>query len=140
MWQVIHGWAGLTILISCLVSILGIVLATIMILRMPEDYFLADKESRKPSQAYQHLLWKIFKNGVGAAMIILGVAMIILPGPGILAILLGLSYMDVPGKHALLHLGLRLKSVRKSLNWVRRRFGHPMFTFPPQTFAKNKNS
>jgi len=138
MWQVIHGWAGLTILISCLMSILGIVLAAIMIVRMPEDYFLEDKKTRKSPQARQHLLWIIFKNVVGAAMIILGIAMIILPGPGILAILLGLSYMDVPGKHALLYLGLRLKSVRRSLNWVRRRFGHPAFTFPPQTLTKQQ--
>jgi len=132
MWQAIQSWASLTILISLALSIVGIVSATLMILWMPATHFLETDAEHSPPISTLRVAWLCFKNTLGVALILLGAVMMIAPGPGLLGILLGISLLDLPAKHRLLHMGLRLKSVRKTLNWIRRRGGQPPLKFPPR--------
>jgi len=134
MWQVIQSWAGATILISLVLSIMGIVAATLTILWMPADHFLETEANHAHPLSMPRIAWLCLKNTIGATLILLGIVMMIAPGPGLLAILLGLSLLDLPAKHKLLHLGLRLKSVRRTLNWIRRHGGRPPLKFPPCGF------
>lgn len=130
MWAVIQGWVGLTILISMLVSLLGIIAATIFIIRIPADHFVTTRQGRVPRHPALRIAWLILKNTLGAVLTILGLFMTILPGPGLLSILLGLSIMDIPGKNWLMHKGLRIKSLQKTMNWIRRKNRRPPLEFP----------
>lgn len=139
MWQFIQGWAGLTVLISLAVSIVGIVMAVLMVLWMSDDHFVRPKQVCRSPLSPGRIAWLCFKNLLGLTLLLLGVAMMITPGPGLLSILLGLSLMDLPGKHQLLHQGLRLKSVRGSMNWIRRTCGRTPLKFPRRS-SRKKNS
>lgn len=55
--------------------------------------------------------------------------MLVLPGQGLLTIVLGLFLMDFPGKFYLLDVILHNKAVQHSLNWIRRKGNRPEFTF-----------
>jgi hypothetical protein len=74
------------------------------------------------------MLW-LLRNGLGLVLLIAGIAMLILPGQGILTILIGISLMDFPGKFLLLERFVRMKQIRKSLNWMRRKGGKEEFVF-----------
>jgi hypothetical protein len=54
----------------------------------------------------------------------------LVPGPGFLALLLGLSLTDLPGKRRLIRAVVRRPGVSRRLNGLRRRLGRPSFVLP----------
>jgi len=97
-----------------------------MVVRMPADYFTAARQAKhRERHPAVHLLLTIVRNVVGYLFLVLGVAMLILPGQGILTILAGLVLVDFPGKDRLIQRIVAKEAVRKSLNWIRGRAGRP---------------
>jgi hypothetical protein len=68
-------------------------------------------------------------------LVVLGVAMLVLPGQGILAILLGVMLGDFPGKLRLQQWILARPNVMKTLNWLRRKFKKPPLEKPRAKLA-----
>jgi len=56
----------------------------------------------------------------------------LVPGQGILTILIGLSLLDFPGKRNLELKLIRLRTVRKAINWIRARAQQPPLELPPR--------
>lgn len=97
---------------------------------LPTDYFTEDNHS-VPVWGEEHpvLRWvvRIVKSLVGAVLIVAGIAMLALPGQGLLSILVGLMLLEFPGKrHLIVWFGQR-RSIRRGLNWARRKMGKPEF-------------
>ena len=69
------------------------------------------------------LLAKLLKNTAGVVFLTAGVAMLVLPGQGLLTILLGLMLINFPGKRRFELALIRRRPVLKSVNWIRRRAG-----------------
>ncbi|MHC4875440.1 MAG: FMN-binding protein [Planctomycetota bacterium] len=95
---------------------------------IPEDYFLTQRRPR--TRFRQHhpavaLTLRIFKNLFGAVFLLAGLAMIVLPGQGLLTILAGVLLLEFPGKRHLERALIRRHSVLKAVNWIRRRRGRP---------------
>jgi hypothetical protein len=67
------------------------------------------------------------KNLLGSLMVLAGLVMSLplVPGPGVLFVLIGLGLIDFPGKRALELRLLRQRHVLSSVNKVRARFGRP---------------
>lgn len=63
------------------------------------------------------------RNTVGFGLLAAGTVMLFMPGQGILTMLIGLSFMDFPGKHQLLEKVVQGTRVQRSLNWIRRKGG-----------------
>ena len=78
------------------------------------------------------LLW-VLRNTVGGALVALGVALLFLPGQGLLTIVLGLALADFPGRRRLLARVLRSPGVLHGLNRLRRRQGHEPFLDPHES-------
>lgn len=66
---------------------------------------------------------------IGVFLLLCGIAMLVLPGQGLLTILIGLSLIPFPGKHKLEQTILSRKSVRSSLNWIRTKAKKAPFVF-----------
>ncbi len=75
------------------------------------------------------------KNMLAVVLVVLGVAMLVLPGQGILAILLGVMLGDFPGKLRLQQWILARPNVMKTLNWLRRKFKKPPLEKPRAKLA-----
>ncbi len=86
-----------------------------------EHYFCDTRQPRKK----HHPLLSLVRNLTGWLLLICGIVMLVLPGQGILTILVALVLMDYPGKAELEQYVVSLPSVLKSLNWLRRRRGAP---------------
>lgn len=110
--------------LSALTFLSSLIFLPWLILAIPEDYFVEKKHqplNEKPRSTALRLIVLPIKNLLGIILFIMGLAMLLLPGQGILTILAGLILMDFPGKFLLLRNLARRKRVLKSLNWVRRK-------------------
>jgi UPF0716 family protein affecting phage T7 exclusion len=75
-------------------------------------------------------LKKIARNVLGALLIIAGIAMLVLPGQGILTILVGLSIVDLPIKHRIMRWLLQQPKVRDGIQHLRESGGKPPLVIP----------
>ena len=66
---------------------------------------------------------------LGLCLVVCGIVMLVLPGQGIITILVGLSLLPFPGKHKIEQFLLARKSVRYSLNWIRSKANKAPFMF-----------
>jgi hypothetical protein len=99
----------------------------IILVRLPQDYFHAAKSRTwlKGRHPILRVLAIGLKNLAGAMLVVGGVAMLLLPGQGLLTLLIGVSLMDFPGKHELERRIVARPAVLKAINAVRQRFHRP---------------
>lgn len=104
-----------------------------LVARIPTDYFMpATKGQNQFRQQHptSSLLWRILKNVLGVVLLLAGVAMLILPGQGLLTILLGVMLVDFPGKRSLELIIIRRPSISRVVRWIRRRAGRDELLIP----------
>ncbi len=103
----------------------SLIIIPILLVRLPSNFF--DEESPRDSRSTRHPVarWtvSILKNLTGAVFLLAGVAMLILPGQGILTILIGISLMDFPGKRKLQRRLIGHPAVLPAINKIRLQFG-----------------
>src|SRR5690606_8668788 len=89
-WVSREGWIGLCIL-SFLAFVGTLMAIPAILIRLPPDYFQND--GNRKWFAHHHPVIRtiglMIKNGLGVIFIIAGIAMLVLPGQGLLTILLG---------------------------------------------------
>jgi Na+/H+ antiporter NhaD/arsenite permease-like protein len=99
---------------SVLAVLASVVLVPRFLASLPRDY-LSHEEPRE-----RHSLpLRILRNLLGVALVLLGIAMLLLPGQGLLTLLVGVLLVDFPGKHALVVRGLRRPKVLALVNKLR---------------------
>ncbi|MDP5293790.1 PGPGW domain-containing protein [Oceanimonas sp. CHS3-5] len=103
-----------------------------LVVRIPVNYFCDEYRHRVPWAKQNPLLrWLllILKNLLGLVFLLLGIAMLVLPGQGLLTILIALVLLNFPGKYRLERRLFRVPSVRKGVNWLRKRAGREPLKF-----------
>ena len=107
-----------------LAMFLGMLVAIPWIIRrLPADHFVRPR-------AKAALPKTIARNVVGTLLIVAGLAMLVLPGQGILTILLGLSIVDLPVKRRIFRWLLRRPGVAHAVQRMRERGGQPALILP----------
>lgn len=110
-----------------------LLLVPLVIVRMPSDYFLA-KEPPPDSFRRRHpvlsLVARMAKNVAGVGLVAIGLALLVLPGQGLLTILLGLVLVDFPGKRRLELRIVRRPRVHGAIDRMRRWFDRPALELP----------
>jgi hypothetical protein len=113
-------------LTSFIVSIIGV---PWYVRRLPEDYFSRREQEElgieRPPHRLANLALVVVKNVVGALLVLAGLAMLVLPGQGLLTLLVGVLMMDFPGKRRLQRRVLAVPSILKAVNALRNRSGEP---------------
>ncbi|XQW86542.1 PGPGW domain-containing protein [Thalassotalea piscium] len=66
---------------------------------------------------------------VGICFLVCGFAMLFLPGQGLITMLIGLSLLPFPGKAKFERRLLARKSIRSTLNWIRKKANKDPFIF-----------
>jgi len=125
-WIKANGAAFWWISIASLVALGGAaILVPLLVVRLPADYFA--KPHRPDAKWMRWPLLRIpflvVKNVLGYTFIVAGIIMLVIPGQGILTILIGSSLADYPGKFRLHRWLLTRKGVLETLNWLRKRAG-----------------
>ena len=121
-------WLGIA---SAAMLVISALLVPFLIARMPADFYAEDNHRRRilEDRPLLRIAFLAVKNLLGAALLLAGIAMLVLPGQGILTILAALALLDFPGKRRL-ELGiLKRPAILKSINWLRRRSGREALLF-----------
>lgn len=115
--------------LSVVLLLLSIIAAPWLVSRLPADYLL---QSAAPltKQNRWRLLTSLLRNIIAALLLIIGLIMLVAPGPGVVMLLLALTVARVPGKQRLIHTLATRESVFNSLNWMRRRHNKPPLIHP----------
>jgi hypothetical protein len=110
--------------------VLGAWAAKVAVVRMPSNYFLPESRMPRRLETPGHYALHLLKNLLGLAILAAGVIMLFTPGPGILAMLAGLSLLDFPGKRQSELWLVSRPQVIKQIQRMRRRAGRPPLELP----------
>jgi len=123
------SWLAVLSLSTFIISLLLIPWA---VAKLPPDYFLHITEEKTPnfSLNISSFALLIIRNIFGFILLLAGIAMIFLPGQGILTILAGIFLLSFPGKRKIVHLFISRHSVQHSLDWLRKKRNKQPFTWP----------
>jgi hypothetical protein len=104
------------------------------LLTIPADYFTHEHRPLERWRDLHPVLRRVLiigKNALGAMLVALGVVMLFTPGQGVLAILLGVSLLDFPGKRAIERRIVERPTVLKLVNSMRAKANRPALQFSP---------
>jgi hypothetical protein len=116
---------------SLVTFVMSLVALPVIIAKIPWDYFLETTPRFLQSlPLLPRICLLVVKNMAGGLLIALGIIMLFIPGQGLLTIIVGVAFMNFPGKKKLERLLLKTKKIRRALNWVRNKRGAKEFKFP----------
>jgi hypothetical protein len=114
-------WLTITSIVTFVATLIAV---PWMIVRIPSHYFSHRKRVDK-MWAHRHpairMLLITGKNILGYILILAGVTMLVLPGQGMLTILIGIILIDIPGKFRFEKWVVTRPPVLRSINWLRLR-------------------
>ncbi|MDO6459221.1 PGPGW domain-containing protein [Granulosicoccaceae sp. 1_MG-2023] len=121
-----------TLTLSSVVFFIGSLLAIPwLVARLPQNYFTdTNRHKHRAPRSLGESLLILGKNTIGALLVLAGIAMLVLPGQGLLCILIGLSLTNFPGKFKLERRLIRTPAIYRALNWIRDRRGQPPLALP----------
>lgn len=133
-------------ILSGLFFVVSLAAIPLIIARLPENYFVKPKrlsprtENPRPLSATALVA---LKNVIGLLLVFAGILMLVLPGQGLITILIGLSLSNFPGKYRLERALVSKPAVFNGLNWIRRKSGKPPLQPPHRdnttsTYLKSK--
>ena len=135
IFETTKDWASLyfiwVLAVSVLVFIGSLVIAWLLILRLPEDYLCRTDTPncrKTPQSPLSYFARKIVLNSLGFILLMIGIIMLFTPGQGVLFILLGVTLMDLPYKHELTLRLARRKGILGIINRIRSKGGKPALT------------
>lgn len=121
--------AGGMLALGLLSLVVTALLLPTFIARLPVDYFADDRVAAVTPRTLPHLALRALKNTFGVVLVVAGLLMLVLPGQGLLTILVGLVLVEFPGKRRLERAVARRPAVRAFLDGVRLRRGAPSLRF-----------
>ena len=121
-------WVGL---VSFLLFFLSLFILRYVIVRLPDDYFVIDSpDSNKHSGNLIDLALRVAKNLFGFLLIICGIILLVIPGQGLVTIVLGAWIIDLPWIIKIKRKFVYSRFVKRALNWIRSKNRISLFKFP----------
>lgn len=116
---------------SVIVFLATLITIPLLIVRMPTNFFVRD-DVRLWAALRPEVRIALFgaKNLLGGILLLAGLAMLVLPGQGVLTILAAMMLLNFPGKRRFEYWLIRRRAIQRMLNWIRAKRHHPPFQFP----------
>lgn len=112
--------------LSVVTFIATLIIVPWMIVRIPPDYFAHGRRHRKHWASRHPIVRGVLltgKNLLGYILIVAGIVMLVLPGQGLMTMLLGFILVDLPGKYRFERWLVARPPLLRSINWLRQRAG-----------------
>jgi hypothetical protein len=113
---------------AIVLSAISVIVVPLLIALLPSDYFLGDEAPEMRWQRAHPLArrtLRVLRNLLGVLLVIAGVVMLVLPGQGLLTMLVGLGLVEFPGKRRAEVWFVSRRGVLRALNWIRARARRP---------------
>lgn len=129
--QNILGWAGLFSLIMMVATLLA---TPLIIVLLPSRYLNEQKDRLSEIQSFWRWPYLIVKNMIGVLLVLAGLAMLVLPGQGLLTLAIGLGLTNFPGKRSLTRRLIGQPRVLRTINrWRAKAHKDPLEVPDPAT-------
>lgn len=131
-YQAVFSTLGL---LSLALFVVSLVIFPLVVAQLPSDYFVREHRDPAHQRRKRPLFWALLtvaKNAVGLVLILAGIAMLVLPGQGILTILIGLALTNFPGKFKVERRLFGRPSVHRALNKIRHLAGKTPLEVPEE--------
>lgn len=125
-------WIGA---ISGLMALASLVAIPFFLSRIPTDYFIAENKVRS-GRPFLIALSTLFKNILGFLFVLAGLAMLVLPGQGLITLIIGLMLMNFPGKKSLLLRIIQKPAILSTINAIRAKTKQPPLAMPDLPIAE----
>ena len=129
LWEIIEPWMPALIGFGIVMAVASTFAIPWLIVRMPADYFTAPRKPDIDRGLFATLLW-LLRNALAVLLVLAGMLMLVLPGQGLLTILIGIGISTFPGKYRLERAIMRRSAVFRSANWIRRRANRAPLDYP----------
>jgi hypothetical protein len=119
--------------VSAFMFIVTLAILPLVILAIPEDYFVKEQQSgwgfglRHP---LLRTLLVIGKNIIGIVLFMAGFIMLFIPGQGLLTILIAITLLNFPGKRNLELRLMKKPKIAKGVGWIRKKKGKKPIILP----------
>ncbi len=133
-WLNTHRFAiGWLFGLSVVAFVVTLLVIPVLVINMPSSYFL-DSPPDATSWHSRHPMIRVAvrfaKNILGILFVLAGIAMLVLPGQGILTLLIGLTLLDFPHKRDLELRIVRQRPVLWLINRMRNKAGREPLVLP----------
>jgi hypothetical protein len=126
---------GMKIGLVAAIALLTTAAGMLVIVQLPAEHFVSKPPPDSWWRRHRIVRWLALgvKNALGLVVLPLGIFMMLplVPGPGLVFVVLGLSLLDFPGKRKLERRLLGRPSIMRFLNDMRANFGKPPFVIGP---------
>jgi len=143
-WIGLSSEAALWIAIASAATLLAaLIVVPWIVIRIPADYF--DHPRRTGAEWPRGRPWwrwicVISKNLLGGAFFVLGALMLVLPGQGLLTLLIAVALLDFPGKFRLQRWVVTRQGVIDSIDWIRGKAGKDPLVFDRRSTPESRRS
>ena len=133
--QQLEPWLPALTLTGVVMALASMVAIPWLLIRMPAHYFTEAYQPRSQRGPLAWLLWCL-RNMLALLLLLAGVIMLVLPGQGLLTILIAIMTSTFPGKYRMERAIMRRPGVFRAANWIRARYHrepllHPDAQVPP---------
>ena len=131
-WPVTPQVIGAVTVVSLGLPLGSVIALPWFVARLPRDYFVEHEHAVAHSPIRdrgRRRVLRALKNLAGLLLLVAGIAMLVLPGQGLLTILVSLVLLDFPGKRGFVRRLVARPKVGAALNAIRRRAGAPPLLF-----------
>lgn len=118
--------AGISLITFC-ISLLCI---PWLVSQLPQNYFQNPKDVREQPLSTSSISGPIIfllRNLIGFVLFTAGIAMLFLPGQGIITMIIGIGIMSFPYKQYLIYRATRPASIQSAMDWIRQKTGKESF-------------
>lgn len=129
LWALMEPWIPALVGVGVVMAIASTVAIPWLIVRMPADYFTTPRKPDIDRGLLATLVW-VLRNALAVLLVLAGMIMLVLPGQGLLTILIGIGISTFPGKYRLERAIMRRSAVFRSANWIRRRAHRAPLDYP----------
>jgi hypothetical protein len=120
--------------VSLLMFVGSLIAVPLVLFQLPKDYLHREHKLVQEWPRCLSFPFMVLKNAFGVLFFLSGLAMLILPGQGLLTMFIGLVMLDFPRKQLLVRRILGYRRFLRVINRLRTRFGKPALD-PPTTQA-----
>jgi Na+/proline symporter len=138
-YQALLPWIPLITAIGIAMAVASTLAIPWLLVRIPADYFVSRKRPRPDRSLLGWLIW-LLRNTVAVVLLLAGILMLILPGQGLLTILIGVGISTFPGKYRLERAIMRQPGVFRAANWIRRRYHRTPIIHPDDPDYRHQES
>jgi MFS family permease len=111
------GWLSIVMLI------VSAALIPVLVSRIPENYFATRPRQTGREYSWRSLAVSCARNLFALLLLLAGLLMLVLPGQGLITILIALFVADLPGKQKLERRLMSHPKLLSSINWLRAQRG-----------------